>query len=307
MKLLNNSGVSPTLLISLLLLISSSAISESDTNKQPGIRITKTLSGDDLYPSVKRLELADVHDKYNKKSIVLVDARNSFEYGTLHIKEALNLSVTDPAFVTKVRALRASDNRPIVFYCNGLTCMKSFRAAKTAMDASINDVYVYPYGVLSWAKAHPADALLFGDTLNVDQLIDEEEYKSRKLAPLAFNEMREKLQDKALIIDIRTSDEVGGVRIWPGIQYNVKQDNEAIKRYVDKAKAEKKTLLVYDESGHQIRWIQYYLRKEGLTDYYFLDGGHENYMRMIDKDGQYVMSEYMRERMKAKTLSGQVD
>lgn len=292
---------------SLLWLFSTSAMSQQGDGKEKNIRTSKALSGEELYPGVKRLELEDVHKRYTEKSAIFVDARNSYEYGTMQIKGAINIPVGEPNFVNKLEEIRASDNRPIVFYCNGLTCMKSFRAAKAAMDAHIKDVYVYPYGILSWAKAHPDDALLFGKILDKNAIISEENYKAKKLSPVAFYEMREKLQEQAIVLDMRSLDEVNGVKIWPGIQYNVKQDNAAIKRYVDKAKAEKKKLLIYDESGHQIRWLQYFLRDEGFDDYYFLDGGHENYMRMIDKDGQYVMSEYMRERMKAQAQGGQID
>lgn len=290
-----------------LFLTSTAVMSQQEDSKKQNIRTSKALSGEELYPGVKRLELEDVHKRYTANAAIFVDARSSYEYGTMQIKGALNIPVGEPNFVNKVQEVRAADNRPIVFYCNGLTCMKSFRAAKIAMDAHIKDIYVYPYGILSWAKAHPDDALLFGNVLDKNAIINDEAYKAKKLTPVAFYELREKLQDQAIILDIRTLDEVNGVKIWPGIQYNVKQDNPAIKRYVDKAKAEKKKLLIYDESGHQIRWVQYFLRDEGFDDYYFLDGGHENYMRMIDKDGQYVMSEYMRERMKAQTQGGQID
>lgn len=293
--------------ISFISLFSTTAVSQQGEAKESSIRASKTLSGADLYPGIKRLELEAVREKYNTKSAIFIDARNSYEYGTIQIKGALNIPVNDPFLTNKLDEIRSSDSRPIIFYCNGLTCMKSFRAAKLAMDARIKDVYVYPYGILSWAKAHPDDALLFGEVLNKDAIISEEDYKAKKLSPIAFYELREKLQGQSIVLDIRTLDEVSGVKIWPGIQYNVKQENEAIKRYIDKAKAEKKTLLIYDESGHQIRWLQYYLRRMAFENYYFLDGGHENYMRMIDKDGQYVMSEYMRERLKAQAQGGQID
>lgn len=293
--------------ISFMFLFSTSAVSQQGGVKESNIRTSKTLSGQDLYPGIKRLELEAVREMYTTKAAIFIDARNNYEYGTIQIKDALNVSVNDPQFVKKLEGIRAADSRPIIFYCNGLTCMKSFRAAKIAVGAGIKDVFVYPYGILSWAKAHPDDAQLFGKPLDKNAIISEEDYKAKKLTPVAFYEMREQLQGQSIVLDIRTLDEVSGVKIWPAAQYNVKQDNEAIKRYVDKAKAEKKKLFIYDESGHQIRWLQYYLRKEGFEDYYFLDGGYENYMRMIDKDGQYVMSEYMRERLKAQTQGGQID
>lgn len=43
------------------------------------------------------------------------------------------------------------------------------------------------------------------------------------------------------------------------------------------AKKARKTLLVYDKVGKQVRWFQYYLEQQGLKDYYFLAGGAEGF------------------------------
>ena len=37
--------------------------------------------------------------------------------------------------------------------------------------------------------------------------------------------------------------------------------------------AQKKTLLVYDQTGKQVQWFQYYLESKGVKDYYFMKGG----------------------------------
>jgi predicted sulfurtransferase len=43
------------------------------------------------------------------------------------------------------------------------------------------------------------------------------------------------------------------------------------------AKAQKKTLLVYDAVGKQVEWFQYRIEAKGLKDYYFLKGGSHGY------------------------------
>lgn len=293
--------------VAIMVSLSTSANAEQPPAPASGIRATKALSGEELYPNVKRLELDEVRSKHVAKTAIVIDARSAYEYDTLHINGALNVALSDPFFVQKLRKIRETDKRPIIFYCNGLTCMKSFRAAKVAMDANIENVSVYPYGVLSWAKAHPEEALLFGKQLTAEQLIADDYYKAKKLSPDAFFEAKEKSQGQSIVLDVRSSDEVGGIKIWPGAQYNIPLNNDVVRKYIDKARTERKKLLIYDESGHQIRWLQYFLYSEGFEDYFFLDGGYENYMRMIDKDGKYVMSEYIRERMKAQLTGGQVD
>ncbi len=42
---------------------------------------------------------------------------------------------------------------------------------------------------------------------------------------------------------------------------------------IEKALTQKKTLLVYDQTGKQVRWFQYYLENKGVKDYYFMKGG----------------------------------
>lgn len=39
-------------------------------------------------------------------------------------------------------------------------------------------------------------------------------------------------------------------------------------------------LLVYDNVGKQVRWVQYYFEKHGITDYYFLKGGVAHWEEM---------------------------
>ncbi|MEK7816390.1 MAG: hypothetical protein AAB294_06180, partial [Pseudomonadota bacterium] len=46
---------------------------------------------------------------------------------------------------------------------------------------------------------------------------------------------------------------------------------------IERAKKEKKTLLVYDQVGKQVQWFQYYLESRGLKDYYFMKGGAQAY------------------------------
>lgn len=42
---------------------------------------------------------------------------------------------------------------------------------------------------------------------------------------------------------------------------------------IEGAKTQGKTLLVYDQTGKQVQWFQYYLESKGVKDYYFMKGG----------------------------------
>lgn len=49
--------------------------------------------------------------------------------------------------------------------------------------------------------------------------------------------------------------------------------------FISKFKDNKKTLMVYDEGGTQVRWLQYYLKDKGVKNYYFMSGGVKKYFK----------------------------
>ena len=61
-------------------------------------------------------------------------------------------------------------------------------------------------------------------------------------------------------------------------------DNAALKKYVEQARQEGKTLLIYDEAGQQVRWLQYYLESEKVAAYYFMAGGAKGYFDLMMGD-----------------------
>lgn len=211
------------------------------------------------------------------KTALVVDVRSQYEYETLHVKDAVNIPF-DKRFVDNVRKLRAKDARPIVFYCNGKTCRKSYDAAALADKAGIPEVYVYDAGIMVWAEMHPELTVLRGKTpIRREDLIGEKDFTGSVLAPKAFVTLFEQLGDKAAVLDIR--DRVQRDNPVLGlVEERIPLDDTArLDDFVETVKKQRKTLLVYDKAGHQIRWFQYYLREKGVRDYRFLKGGSEGY------------------------------
>jgi len=52
---------------------------------------------------------------------------------------------------------------------------------------------------------------------------------------------------------------------------------------VAKAKKEKKTLLIYDATGKQVRWLMYLIEDLGFKDYWFMKGGSNAYFAALRK------------------------
>ena len=52
-------------------------------------------------------------------------------------------------------------------------------------------------------------------------------------------------------------------------------------KYFERARKRGKTLLIYDEVGKQVRWLQYTLERYGIEQYYFMQGGAKGYYDML--------------------------
>jgi rhodanese-related sulfurtransferase len=207
--------------------------------------------------------------------VVVVDVRSRFEYQTLHIKGALHIPLSKDKFPPAVRELRQQSDKPIVFYCNGITCKKSYEAVELAMEAGVKKVYAYDAGIDHWTTLYPEASVLLGQSpVTAGNFISKSSFKSRVISTETFETMMEK---GAVVLDIRDLRQRDNP-LFPMRENRAQlDDTQKIAEVVSEAKRTKKPLLVYDKVGKQTRWFQYYLEQQGVKSYYFLDGGAEGY------------------------------
>ncbi|MCK7513724.1 MAG: rhodanese-like domain-containing protein [Desulfobacterales bacterium] len=205
----------------------------------------------------------------------VVDVRSRYEYDTLHIKGAVHIPLHKDKLPAAVRALRATTDKPIVFYCNGTTCKKSYEAAELALQAGVTQVYAYDAGIDTWSRKFPELSVLMGkNPVHLSELISSESFKKRLINVQDFEARMEK---GAIVLDIRDLRQ-RDVMLFPMREMRATLDDaDKLALAVAEAKRVKKPLLVYDKVGKQTRWFQYYLEQQGLKDYYFLAGGAEGY------------------------------
>lgn len=238
------------------------------------------------YPKIPFIELADLTKQIN--DVVVVDARSTLEFETLHIKDALNIPVAKKSFEEEIAKIRAGTDKPIVFYCNGRTCMKSFHATEKAMDFGIKNVFSFDAGIFEWTKANPKLAVLLGESpVNVAKLIPKKELKKRFLEPDDFSDRATANGNKTLILDVRDKYQRAGIGFYPGKERWASLDEkEKLRKYIKQAIEGKQTLMIYDEVGKQVRWLQYELEKAGAKDYYFMHKGAHGYFAAMDSWGE---------------------
>jgi rhodanese-related sulfurtransferase len=220
------------------------------------------------FPDVTIMTTEELSKRFNE--VLVIDVRSKYEYDTLHVKDALIVPLTT-GFGDKILALRAKQNKPFVFYCNGKTCQKSYEAALLAAKARVDNVYAYDAGIFDWAKAQPDKTVLLGRSpIKPEDMIDKKSFHARLLEPKEFSA---RVSDKSVVLDVR--DRVQrDTALFPFKEQRAQLDElKKIDTVIEDAKANKKTLLVYDQTGKQVEWFQYYLENKGVKDYYFMKGG----------------------------------
>jgi len=240
--------------------------------------VKKEFPGRDLYLDVKYITLEELKAEYN--DVVIVDTRSSYEFNTLHINKAVNIPLTSSTFKDKMKVLRNKNpKKKIVTYCNGKTCMKSYKAVRKAQNAGITNIYAFDAGIFDWAKANADKASLLGiSPVDPTKLIPKKVFKKKLLKPEEF--MTKARESKGVIVDARDPLQRDGVSLFIGKEKRASlQDEEGMSKLIDHAIVRNKPMFIYDEAGKQVRWLMYRLEQRGVKEYYFMKGGTKGYYK----------------------------
>jgi len=238
--------------------------------------------GREKFPDIAVIEKQDLLERLS--NVIIVDTRSKYEFNTLRIKGAVNFAVAEKTFEQDIENIhKQNPKKDIVFYCNGRTCMKSYIAAKKSIAVGVKNVIAFDAGIFEWVKAYPKEGELLGvSPVNSSQLIASENFHKRLLSPDDFSEKMAALGAESMVLDVRDKYQRAGVGFYPGKERWVSLDKiDQLEKFILKAKQQNKTLLIYDEVGKQVRWVQYSLEKAGLQNYYFMDKGASEYYRQI--------------------------
>jgi len=234
--------------------------------------------GRKIYVDTPYISLEQLTQDFNDS--IVVDVRSGYEYSTLHIKGAFNIPLESKNFTQEISGLRKQQpQKKIVTYCNGKTCMKSYKAASKCRTNGIDNVVVFDAGIMDWAKANPNFSVLLNTSpINPARLISKEDFTARLLEPeIFFNQAN---NSNPVIIDVRDPLQRAGMPLFVGREKRASLDEtEKLKAFISQAKKEQRPLYIYDEAGKQVRWLMYYLEDLGATDYFFMKGGAKAYFQ----------------------------
>ncbi len=132
----------------------------------------------------------------SREKPLVIDARNPEEYDEVHIKNAVSIPV---AKLEKDPSLLPQDKgRKLIFYCNGIKCGKSKKAAKLAGDLGYRDILIYADGMPVWEeKGMPIYA---GPSY-------EKKIETSKLNPKELKKLMDSKPNTLTIVDVRDPSE----------------------------------------------------------------------------------------------------
>lgn len=225
------------------------------------------------YAHVPTIETKELFEALVADEVVIVDVRSPLEFEVIHVDVAAYIAVSGDGFEEKLGELVAKNpDKKFAFYCNGTTCLKAYKAAERALAAGYSNSYAYDAGIPDWAIIHPERTTLLGEKV-IDpekQLIKKSKFDSKCMAWNSFKAIGKMPQ--AIVVDVR--DEYQKAGKLPGLEGALDIPlAQFITEIVSNQKYQDKTLLIFDQVGKQVRWLQYYLKANGYTEFIFLKGG----------------------------------
>ncbi len=186
------------------------------------------------YKIINTTELKAILDT-TPKDLQVVDARNPEEYEDVHIPGSIN--IPQKKFDEYAHLLNTNTSTRLIFYCNGVKCGKSKKAAVIAFEMGYQNVFVYEEGMPVWEEI--GNPITQGPNY-------EAKIETTKISPLQLNDLKKSGKDDFVIVDVRDKSEYMEGHI-PGA-INIPEASFSSQS----AKLDKnKTIIVYCNAGNR--------------------------------------------------------
>lgn len=227
------------------------------------------------FPDCKPISTAELIKAYD--DALIIDARFESEYDVVRIKNAVFYPAEKITKSGLDKIVKASNKKIIVFYCNGITCPKSYEADKKALSFGYTNSYVYDDGIFDWIKSNSDEALFWGKPFTAASLKNFNQIQSAsKSVYLGTEAFLKKYKDEGYeLIDLRepfSQADFGKITMPKVKVITFDKIVDLMNKGNAKAIPDSKFLVV-DNVGKQVGWLYYYLKKHDKTDFYFLKGG----------------------------------
>ncbi len=240
-------------------------LSNNDTNADTSSR--------DLYPDLTFIEANTISSNYLNYTIV--DVRTNYEYRVLRMVDSISIPANDPSFDVRLRNLVRKHKQTVVLYGNGGKERHAHDAARIAKRNKIENILVFDGDIQSWAETSPQYTELNSKAINDENtLIDISKLNGKLLPEDEFNKTYSR--DNSLLLDIRDDAQTSKHPLQSNAEHIPLDHQSKLLQFLNRAKLEDKTLLIYDDFGLQVRSLIYQLQKLNIENYYFLKDGMNN-------------------------------
>ena len=150
---------------------------------------------DESYKVIGHAELKAKTDA-DLRNFLLVDSRNPEEFREAHIPGAVNIPQKN---MDRLLGLFPADkSTQIIFYCNGVKCGKSKKAAQKAIQLGYTNILVYSEGMPVWEE------IGYSFYKGVDY---EKKIEITKVGPLELKKIMDNDPDNITVVDVRDPEE----------------------------------------------------------------------------------------------------
>lgn len=274
------------ILVSNILLLSLTSVHAEDSVEA----LNKQYPNRKFYPQLNYIPTKQMVQDVSTGKYNVIDARPALAYDTLHIKGAVNISSSDKQLIEKLMTIVNTNNKPIVFYCGGLACLKSYKASVKTIKAfhkkNINrTVYTYDSGISAFAYASPKWVLKNGKEISLENpLLDMTKIKLHaKDAEVFTSLVNNDEEDQYMILDIREADQ----KILNKLFMFKKEKRisllkpEKLIEFLNEQKGTDKTLMVYGSVEKQIESLYPLIKTSGIRKWFYLEGGELAYSKYM--------------------------
>jgi rhodanese-related sulfurtransferase len=238
------------------------------------------------YPQLKPITTQELTKARSANEALVIDARTKGEFDVMHVKGAVNIPhIWSEDHRHTLGSIAKAPHRLLVFYCNGVLCSKSYKAAELATALGFEGVRNYDAGIFEWAQANPEETLFFGEPMTPEnvsrKVIPESDFKKALVDTFTFIDLAK--SGNYVVCDLRDSREKAEYPI--SLPNKIEATIDELQELLQKGNFTKSRVLFFDNVGKQVTWAQYYLERHGVKDYYFLAGGVRQW-RADGRDGK---------------------
>lgn len=266
-----------------LLMFAVSACSANDTETFPKRK---------FYPQLNYIDTQEFAEGIKNNQYDVIDVRDATSFQALHVKNSSNIFIKHKAFEQEILDFVTNSKNPMVIYCNGISCSKSYVASAKIIDLFTRKgikkkVYTYDSGINAIAYSHNELVLKNGKEVSQSNpLIDFEKIKKHTLEPIEFESYLSKHHNSEYaLLDIREKNEQALLKIFmfkKEKKISLTQRDKLIK-FLNQVKQDKKTLMVYDLAGRQINGLYELLKITGIKQWHYMEGGEFGYSKYAIK------------------------